>query len=70
MHFLGMIVLPLNGKQLPCVCCLSGLCCKSSSGTNSLDIDRFSANEPRREKTGLRGLRPGPTQTGLKSHRR
>ena len=22
-------------------------------------------NEPRREKTGLRGFRPGPTQTGL-----
>ena len=27
-------------------------------------------NEPRYEKTGLRGLRPGPTQTGLYSHRR
>ena len=26
--------------------------------------------EPRCEKTGLRGLRPGPTQTGLCSHRR
>ena len=26
--------------------------------------------EPRREKTGLRGFRPGPTQTGLYSHRR
>ena len=25
--------------------------------------------EPRREKTGLRGFRPGPTQTGLYSHR-
>ena len=24
-----------------------------------------STNEPRREKTGLRGFRPGPTQTGL-----
>ena len=24
--------------------------------------------EPRREKTGLRGFRPGPTQTGLYSH--
>ena len=22
-------------------------------------------SEPRREKTGLRGFRPGPTQTGL-----
>ena len=27
-------------------------------------------NEPRCEKTGLRGFRPGPTQTGLYSHRR
>ena len=24
-----------------------------------------NTNEPRREKTGLRGFRPGPTQTGL-----
>ena len=24
--------------------------------------------EPRCEKTGLRGIRPGPTQTGLYSH--
>ena len=26
--------------------------------------------EPGRQKTGLRGFRPGPTQTGLYSHRR
>ena len=26
--------------------------------------------EPRSEKTGLRSFRPGPTQTGLCSHRR
>ena len=26
--------------------------------------------EPRREKTALRDFRPGPTQTGLYSHRR
>ena len=26
--------------------------------------------EPRCEKTGLRGFRPGPTQTGLYRHRR
>ena len=26
--------------------------------------------EPRHEKTGLRGFRPGPTQTELYSHRR
>ena len=28
------------------------------------------ANEPRCEKTGLRGFRLGPTQTGLYCHRR
>ena len=27
-------------------------------------------NEPRRQKTGLRGFRPGPTQTGLRSLRK
>ena len=27
-------------------------------------------NEPHCEKTGLRGCRPGPTQTSLYSHRR
>ena len=27
-------------------------------------------NGPRSEKTGLRGFRPGPTQTGLYSHKR
>ena len=27
-------------------------------------------NEARSEKTGLRGFRPGPTQTGLYSHKR
>ena len=27
-----------------------------------------SVNEPRCEKTGLRGFRPGPTQTGLYNH--
>ena len=28
------------------------------------------SNEPRSEKTGLRGFRPGPTQTKLYRHRR
>ena len=30
----------------------------------------LSIYEPRSEKTGLRGFRPGPTQTGLCNHRR
>ena len=38
------------------------------------EINRFSPeaaqNEPRCEKTGLRGFRPGSTQIGLYSHRR
>ena len=29
----------------------------------------LKSNEPRCEKTDLRGFRPGPTQTGLYSHR-
>ena len=36
-----------------------------------LSMFPFGASvEPRCEKTGLRGFRPGPTQTGLYSHRR
>ena len=31
---------------------------------------RIALYEPRCEKTGLRDFRPGPTQTGLYSHRR
>ena len=34
------------------------------SASYSVDCDP-KHNEPRREKTGLRGFRPGPTQTGL-----
>ena len=33
-------------------------------------VSEFCINEPRCEKTGLRGFRPGPTQTRLYSHRR
>ena len=32
-------------------------------GTQSVEM--LITCEPRREKTGLRGFRPGPTQTGL-----
>ena len=44
------------------------------SGPNSLGTSRAQLlisliNEPRCEKTGLRSFRPGPTQTGLYSHR-
>ena len=35
-----------------------------------VELTERSINEPRSEKTGLRGFRPGPTQTGLYSHRR
>ena len=35
--------------------------------SNSQGIIKY---EPRSEKTGLRGFRPGPTQTGLYCHRR
>ena len=33
-------------------------------------VEETTPTEPRSEKTGLRGFRPGPTQTGLYSHRR
>ena len=39
----------------------------------SLSVPPYIAhivNEPRSEKTGLQGFRPGPIQTGLGSHRR
>ena len=37
-----------------------------SGGNCSLKLsDMLYLFEPRREKTGLRGFRPGPTQTGL-----
>ena len=32
-------------------------------------FDNSWINEPRHEKTCLRGFRPGPTQTGLYCHR-
>ena len=32
---------------------------------NYIDTQDIKIYEPRREKTGLRGFRPGPTQTGL-----
>ena len=34
-----------------------------------IDWQRLDLNEPRREKTGLRGFRPGATQIRLYSHR-
>ena len=36
----------------------------------TLNLDDQSSFEPRCEKTGLRGFRPGPTQTGLYNHKR
>ena len=44
-------------------------CCMPDRWGGNLFISSGSSmvplNEPRREKTGLRGFRPGPTQTGL-----
>ena len=36
----------------------------------NIQIYYIAVNEPRCEKTGLWGFRPGPTQTRLYSHRR
>ena len=38
-----------------------------STDKTTICADRY---EPRSEKTGLRGFRPGPIQTGLYNHRR
>ena len=38
--------------------------------TGSYSFPGLSLFEPRCEKTGIRGFRPGRTQTGLHSHRR
>ena len=40
------------------------------SSVQEQHIELSIRNEPRCEKTGLRGFRPGPTQTRLYSHRR
>ena len=42
----------------------------STMGTVTPDFvpNTLGLYEPRRQKTGLRGFRPGPTQTGLYSH--
>ena len=38
---------------------------KIKNKQNTIIETNTKINEPRREKTGLRGFRPGPTQTGL-----
>ena len=38
--------------------------------TDTLDVSQVAIFEPRSEKTGLRGFRPGLTQTRLYSHSR
>ena len=52
--------------------CLPGVCCCSVGVLMPFDTFKVisSTIEPRSEKTGLRGFRPGPTQTGLCSHRK
>ena len=46
-------------------------CCKKVChiGVSQTRLSTIT-DEPRCEKTGLRGFRPGPTQTGLYSYRR
>ena len=46
-------------------------CFLRSSTASEFSIATYPMrNEPRSEKTGLRGFRPGPTQTGLYGDRR
>ena len=62
-----------------CVACFSTIDAVAIKTADRLKLKRASVflnyvavfvNEPPCEKTGLRGFRPGPTQTGLWSHRR
>ena len=40
--------------------------CNPTMLCDNQDVDlQHTLNEPRSEKTGFRGFRPGPTQTGL-----
>ena len=55
----------INSFHYHQMCTLVCLCLESKGPVNNSHI-----YEPRYEKTGLRGFRPGPTQTGLYSHRR
>ena len=50
------------------VCC--AIFCETDLVAESSLLNAKFTLEPRCEKTGLRGFRPGPTQTGLYSHRR
>ena len=46
------------------------LSCENYENKSLSKINWFTVYKPRCEKTGLRGFGPGPTQTGLYSHRR
>ena len=64
-----MILNPLLQVTLEfwCVCVCLCMCAWCVSKKDKSVIVRMKDEhiEPRREKTGLRGFRPGPTQTGL-----
>ena len=55
----------LHFEGVYCMPCLQPISCFSY-----LFINSVLSYEPRSEKTGLRGFRSGPIQTGLCSHRR
>ena len=71
--------LPLQKKGEQCILFLSLISLISFCRIKFLCIDLAmcyqvhkmkTVYEPRSEKTGLQGFRPGPTQTGLYNHRR
>ena len=64
MTILIIIGTPLKKDTLNTNSCSTGI----SGG--SFQFSKGRQFEPRCEKTGLLGFRPGPTQTGLYSHRR
>ena len=76
-----MVVLPLVLPVLSIKSVIYHIICKTLMSTEFIESNIVSVNstgriftevsfEPCCEKTGLRGFRPGPTQTGLYSHRK
>ena len=68
--YLKLFILFGWGRNFLNVACLTGVLCSRFSvmlfGAKCFPfVEQLIVSEPRREKTGLRDFRPGPTQTGL-----
>ena len=63
-----IVSLPTHLQECVTTSSMPGRCVQSSVA--SVLLVRHCTFEPRSEKNGLRGFRPGPTQTGLYNHTR